>query len=69
MANLPNQAILKDLFVVNREGKSFLHLAAAQGDLVLIIFLKETDHEINHQDLNKKTPLYDACEKLKDRIG
>lgn len=62
---LPNDHILKDLFVVNAAGKSFLHLAAAEENLELLAFLKETGHEINKPDNNNKTPLYDACEKLK----
>ncbi|MEN9917530.1 MAG: hypothetical protein RLY40_1472 [Pseudomonadota bacterium] len=57
--------ILKDLFVVNEDGKSFFHLAAAEENLELLAFLQATGHEINLQDINKKTPLYDACAKLK----
>lgn len=65
LANLHNEPTLKDLFVLNGEDKSFLHIAAAEGNLAVITFLKETGHEINRQDLNKKTPLTDACEQLK----
>lgn len=65
LANLPDNHILKDLFVLNGAGKSFLHLAAAKENLVLITFLKETGHDINLQDISNKTPLYEACENLK----
>ncbi len=65
LANLHNEPTLKDLFVLNGEAKSFLHIAAAEGNLAVITFLKETGHEINRQDFNKKTPLTDACKQLK----
>ncbi|WP_342219393.1 ankyrin repeat domain-containing protein [Rickettsiella endosymbiont of Miltochrista miniata] len=56
----------KNIFVVNRTNrKSFLHLAAAKENLFLIKFLKETGHEIDRQDAQHKTPLYDACNELK----
>ncbi len=58
----------KNIFVVNQTNrKSFLHLAAAEENLSLITFLKETGHEIDRQDAQHKTPLYDACDELKLR--
>lgn len=42
--------ILKDLFVVNEDGKSFFHLAAAEENLELLAFLQATGHEINLQE-------------------
>lgn len=66
--HLPNRHPLKNkkFLVLNRNNrKSFLHLAAAAGDWQLIHFLKETGHDINLQDAQHKTPLYDACAQLK----
>ena len=65
--NLPNEHDLKNknLFVLNQKRKSFLHQAAAKGNLLLIKFLKETGHDINLQDIEHKTPLYDACDQLR----
>jgi ankyrin repeat protein len=67
LRNLPNGHALKNknFFVLNPKGKSFLHKAAAEENLVLITFLKETGHIIELLDLRHKTPLYDACAQLK----
>ncbi|MEN9449477.1 MAG: hypothetical protein RJA83_91 [Pseudomonadota bacterium] len=64
---LPNGHDLKNknLFVLGENRKSFLHKAAAEGDLILITFLKSTGHDINLIDAQHKTPLYDACDALK----
>lgn len=64
-SNLGADHFLKDLFVLNSDGKSFLHIAAAEGNLELITFLKENHHEINRKDIHDRTPLYDACSQLK----
>jgi|GEM_PF-3418019 len=64
-ANLAADPFLKGFFVLNSEGKSFLHVAAAEGNLELISFLVENHHEINRKDIHHKTPLYDACSQLK----
>lgn len=67
LISLPDKHPLKNksLFVVNGEnGKSFLHLAAAQGKQPLIHFLINTGHDINLRDNQHKTPLYDACANL-----
>jgi ankyrin repeat protein len=67
--NLPNGHALKGkkFSVLNlKNRKSFLHKAAAAGNLLFIRFLKEGDPDlINRQDAQHKTPLYDACAQLK----
>jgi ankyrin repeat protein len=63
--NLSNGNTLKDLFVLNPDGKSFLHKAAVEENLRLIDYLKTTGHPINLLDTQYKTPLYDACNELK----
>lgn len=56
----------QNLFVLNGEnGKSFLHEAAARQNLPLITLLQKIGHDINLQDNQYKTPLYDACSQLK----
>lgn len=45
--------------------KSFLHKAVLAEDLPLIKFLIVTGHDINLQDAQHKTALYDACSQLK----
>jgi hypothetical protein len=63
---LPIEHSLKSFSVVNSEnGKSFVDVAAAQGNFILISVLEEIGHDFNLKDKEDKTPLYDACDNLK----
>ncbi|WP_342147635.1 ankyrin repeat domain-containing protein [Rickettsiella endosymbiont of Aleochara curtula] len=57
----------KKFFVLNKDEnyKSFLHKAAAENNLRLIIYLEKTNHDIDLTDGLHRTALYVACDQLK----
>lgn len=52
-------------FIRNSDQKTFLHEAIAKENNELVMALLEAGHEVNRLDDAYRTPLYDACQRLK----